>query len=167
MSIFISVIIATIIFGGRIFYLERKRRKGTEMYPVEAGHLDDVVEDFSKPILVNTFDLRRQMDKELTYFIVKNDCMTPKHICNNDFIGVRMFNNEFTIDHVQKGDILLIWIKDEKWIGHKIRIKGDFDGAQSYKTFYYKDGKTVRSSQNHRVDSIKGVVEEVIHSTIH
>lgn len=167
MSIFISAIIATIIFGIRIVYLERKRRENTNMYPVEAGHLDDVVEDFSKPIPVNTFDIRKQMDKELDYYIVKNDCMTPKHICNNDFIGVRMFDDKFTIDNVPKGDILLIWINDEKWTGHKIRIKGDFDGVQSFETSYYKEGKTIQSSQNHKIQSIRGVVEEVIHPPIH
>lgn len=164
MNTVILTILALIVFGIPMGYKEYKRRKKLYMYPVEAGGTKmKTTIDFSKEIMVNTPGVASQMNKELTYFVVQNQCMSPKHIYHNDVVGVRMFNGTFTIEQVKEGDVLLIWLDDQNFKGYKIRIKGNFDGTDAYETFYYEGNKIKKSHKNHKISTIKGVVEEVIH----
>lgn len=164
MNTIILTVMVLIVFGIPMVCKEYKRRKKLYMYPVEAGGTKGMATtDFNKKVEVNEPGMASLMNKELTYFVVQNQCMTPKHIYHNDIIGVKMFNKTFTVEQVKKGDVLLIWLDDRNFKGYKIRIKGDYDGAGAYETFYYEGEQIKKSHQNHRISTIKGVVEEVIH----
>ena len=164
MNTIILTVMALIVFGIPMVYKECKRRKKLYMYPIEAGGTKrGTTTDFCKKVMINIPGIANQMNKNLTYFVVQNQCMTPKHIYHNDIIGVKIFDETFTVEQVKEGDVLLIWLDDENFKGYKIRIKGKFDGTDAYETFYYEGQQIQQSHQNHRISTIKGVVEEVIH----
>lgn len=102
------------------------------------------------------------MDKKLQYFVVKNKCMKPKGISNGDIIGIRMFDDNFRLDALEEGKILLIYLDNENFKGFKIREKGtQAMFGTAYDTYYYKRGKKRKSSKPHAIETIKGVVTEV------
>ena len=153
-----SILLTILIFGSYLVYTFLRRDK--KMFPVEAGPVDGVERDFSKPISVCVGDLH--MDKSLTYFVVQNDCMIPRHIYPNDVIGVQMFNDQFTVRDVKENDILLIHLEDDDFKGHKIRVMKNIEG-EAFHTYYFKNGYPKDSKKLHAFNTILGVVRETNH----
>lgn len=160
MSTLISVLLATLIFGGRILYLFLRRRRTVELLPVEAGPTADADEDFNTPVSVRVGDM--QMNASLQYYIVRNECMKPLHINSGDVIGVQLFDDHFTINDVKQGDILLIYLNDDKFHGHKIRVM-DYAQGDSFHTYYFVGRQPQDSSEPHAFSTIRGVVREINH----
>ena len=154
----ISILLTILIFGGYTVYKFLQRNK--KLFPVEAGPVDGADRDFTKSVIVNVNDL--QMKKSLKYFVVRNDCMIPRHIYSGDVIGVQMFDNQFTIKDVKKDDILLIYLNDEDFKGRKIRVMKEIEG-NAFHTYYFRDGKPKDSKKLHAFDTILGVVRETNH----
>ena len=82
-----------------MLYLFCKRRKTVELMPVEAGPTANAKEDFSIPVPVHVGTM--PMNPALTYYVVKNDCMTPLHINHGDVVGVQLFDDNFTVNDVK------------------------------------------------------------------
>lgn len=160
MTTLIPVLLATLIFGGRILYLFFRRRRTMELMPVEAGPTADADEDFTTPVPIRVGDM--QMDASLQYFVVRNDCMKPLHISSGDIIGVQLFDGDFTITDVKQGDILLIHLDDNRFRGHKIRVM-DYVQGDSFHTYYFVGRKPQDSSEPHAFSTIRGVVREINH----
>ena len=160
MTTLIPILLATLIFGGRILYLFLRRRRTMELMPVEAGPTADADEDFNTPVPVRVGDM--QMDASLQYFVVRNDCMKPLHISSGDIIGVQLFDSDFTIADVKQGDILLIHLDDNRFRGHKIRV-ADYVQGDSFHTYYFVGRKPQDSSEPHAFSTIRGVVREINH----
>lgn len=156
----IIVLIAFLVFGGRMLCLFLGRRKTMSLLPVEAGPTDSAKEDFTTPVKIRIGDMRLQPEYE--YFLVRNECMVPRHISSGDVIGVQLFDENFTIADVKEGDILLIYLDDERFHGHKIRV---MSGVQrgAFSTYYYIGNRKKESSQPHEFGSIRGVVREINH----
>ena len=134
------------------------------MLPVEAGPIADAKdEDFMTPVTVRVGDL--QLNPSLKYFVVKNDCMTPRHINSGDIIGVQLLDKTFTLDDIEKGDILLIELHDEKFDGNKIRVMDYPDQEkEAFHTHYFtKEGEIQKSSKTHSFKDVRGVVREIYH----
>ena len=151
MTTLIPVLLATLIFGGRILYLFFRRRRTMELMPVEAGPTADADEDFNTPVPVR-----------VQYFVVRNDCMKPLHISSGDIIGVQLFDGDFTIADVKQGDILLIHLDDNRFRGHKIRV-ADYVQGDSFHTYYFVGRQPQDSSEPHAFSTIRGVVREINH----
>ena len=160
MATLVPILLATLIFGGRILYLFFRRRRTMELMPVEAGPTADADEDFNTPVPVRVGDM--QMDASLQYFVVRNDCMKPLHISSGDIIGVQLFDSDFTITDVKQGDILLIHLDDNRFRGHKIRV-ADYVQGDSFHTYYFVGRKPQDSSEPHAFSTIRGVVREINH----
>lgn len=161
MRTLLSILLATAIFGGRILYLYLKRRRREFLFPVEAGPTSETDEDFTQPVSVRIGEMKKTPG--LDYFLFKNECMRPIGICPGDIIGVQPFSDDFTIDDVEEGDVLLIELNDEKFRGRKIRVMDHADGS-AFSTYYYVgNNKRQVSSKLHSFDSIRGVVREVNH----
>lgn len=160
MTTLISITLATLIFGGRILYLFLRRRKTVELLPVEAGPTADAEEDFETPVPVRVGTM--PMDTSLQYFVVRNECMTPLHINSGDIIGVQLFDDEFTLSDVKQGDILLIYLNDKGFHGHKIRVM-DYPEGKFFQTYYFVGKRPQQSSSPHAFSSIRGVVREINH----
>lgn len=160
MTTLIPVLLATLIFGGRILYLFFRRRRTMELMPVEAGPTADADEDFTTPVPIRVGDM--QMDASLQYFVVRNDCMKPLHISSGDIIGVQLFDSDFTITDVKQGDILLIHLDDNRFRGHKIRVM-DYVQGDSFHTYYFVGRKPQDSSEPHAFSTVRGVVREINH----
>lgn len=160
MTTLISILFATLLFGGRILYLFIQRRKIVELMPVEAGPTADANEDFTTPVPVRVGTM--PMDPSLHYFVVRNECMTPLHISSGDIIGVQLFNDDFTLYDIKQGDILLIYLDDSKFHGHKIRVM-DFAEGNAFHTYYFIGKQPQESSEPHVFSSIRGVVREINH----
>lgn len=96
-----------------MLYLFLRRQKKVELMPVEAGPTSGTREDFMKPVLVQVGTM--PMDPSLQYFCVRNECMIPRHIYPGDVIGVQMLDDNFNVSDIKKGDILLIYIDDDKF----------------------------------------------------
>ena len=157
----ITFILATLIFGGRMLYLFLKKRKIMNLMLVEAGptvHAKKV--DFITPVPVRVGDM--QIDETLEYFLVKNNCMNPRKIYSDDVIGVQLFDDNFTVADVEQGDILLIYLDDNRFHGHKIRVM-DYPENNAFHTYYYVGGKIQKSSEPHAFSAIQGVVREINH----
>lgn len=160
MKSIIIILVAILIFGGRMLYLYLKRSRVVELMPVEAGPTANAKEDFTQPVPVQVGDL--DMDSELQYFIVRNECMKPLNINPNDIVGVQMFNDDFTIKDIENGDILLIYLSDDKFQGYKIRVLDHSYGDLCY-TYYFNGNNKQNSSKPHSLDKIKGIVKEINH----
>lgn len=161
MRTLLTILLATVIFGGRIIYLYLKRRRRDFLFPVEAGPISDTNEDFTKPVSVRIGEMKKTPG--LDYFLVKNECMRPIGICPGDIIGVQLFGEGFTIVDVKEGDVLLIELDDEKFRGRKIRVMDHIE-ENAFATYYYVGRKKRQaSSKLHSFDSIRGVVREVNH----
>lgn len=161
MKTLIYVLLATLVFGGRILYLYLQKRKKVKMLPVEAGPIADAKnEDFITPVTVRVGNL--QMDPKLVYFVVKNECMNYLNINSGDIIGVQMFDKSFTIKDVEQGDILLIELDDEGFQGHKIRVM-DYPEGEAFHTYYFKGNRKKESSHPHSFNNVRGVVKEIHH----
>lgn len=161
MTTLVTFIMVTLIFGGRLSYLFLKKRKTMNLMLVEAGPTSDAKEeDFNTPVQVRVGDM--QMDASLKYFLVKNNCMNPRHIYSNDIIGVQLFDDNFTVNDVEQGDILLIYLDDDRFHGHKIRVM-DYSENNAFHTYYYNGGNIQSSSKPHAFSSIRGVVREINH----
>lgn len=161
MKTLIYVLLASLVFGGRILYLYLRKSKKVKILPVEAGPIADAKdEDFVTPVAVRVGDL--QMDPSLEYFVVRNECMKPMNINSGDIIGVQMFDENFTLDKVTKGDILLIQLDDENFRGHKIRVM-DHPENEAFHTYYFLEENRKDSSYPHSFRSIRGVVKEINH----
>lgn len=161
MNTLAAIITATLIFGSRIFYLAWRKTRKVMLYPVEAGPITETQPqpDLNRPMPVCVGNLK--MNRALQYFVVKNDCMIPKKIFPDDIIGVRMFDKNFTVENVEDGKILLIYLNEKKI--YKIRIKGELAEGNAYNTYYYRSNEKTKSSRPHGIDSIKGVIVEVNH----
>lgn len=156
----ISMSFITLLFSGILVYLYVRKHKKVFLFPVEAGPVDGVERDFTKPLTVVVGDM--QMDPSLEYYVVQNDCMKPRHIYGDDIIGVQLFDDQFTIKDIKKDDILLIYIDDEDFHGHKIRaVKDIAEGV--FMTYYYKGEDKHDSKKPHSFDSVKGIVRETHH----
>lgn len=160
MTTLLTIILATLIFGGRILYLFLRRRETMYLMPVEAGPTADASEDFATPVRVGVGEM--SINESLQYFIVRNDCMKPLHICSGDIVGVQLFNENFTIDDVKQGDILLIYIDDARFHGHKIRVM-DYADDEAFHTYYFVGKKPHNSSEPHAFHTIRGIVREINH----
>ena len=160
MNALIPVLLATLIFGGRILYLFCKRRKTVELMPVEAGPTADAKEDFMMPVSVRVGTM--PMNPAFEYFVVRNDCMTPLHINHSDIVGVQLFDDNFTVNDVKQGDVLLIYLDDENFHGHKIRVM-DYAEGKAFHTYYFLGQHKEDSSKPHAFSTIRGVVREINH----
>lgn len=160
MTTIITILIATLLFGGRMLYLFLRRRRTVDLLPVEAGPTADADEDFTIPVPVRVGEMK--MDKSLQYFVVRNDCMKPLHISSNDVIGVQLFDDNFTIADLKQGDILLIFLNDNRFHGHKIRVMDHVDG-DAFHTYYFVGKQPHNSSEPHAFSAIRGIVKEINH----
>ena len=160
MTTLISILLATLIFGGRILYLFLQRRKTMQLMPVEAGPTSDAGEDFMTPVTVRVGTM--PMDASLQYFVVRNECMAPLHINSGDIIGVQLLDEDFTLADIQQGDILLIRLDDDSFHGHKIRVMDHTEG-QAFCTYYFVGQRPQPSSKPHAFNCIRGVVREINH----
>lgn len=161
MKTLIYVLLATLVFGGRILYLYLQKRKKVKILPVEAGPIADAKdEDFITPVIVRVGDL--QMDPSLEYFVVRNQCMRPMNINEGDIIGVQLLDETFTIDKIKKGDILLIKLDDDNFRGHKIRVM-DYPENDAFHTYYFIEENRKNSHYPHKFNNIRGVVKEIHH----
>lgn len=147
-------------YGGFLVFLYIKKHKTMDLFPVEAGPVDGVERDFTKPLTVVVGDM--QMNPLLHYYVVQNDCMVPRHIYGNDIIGVQFFDDQFTIKDVKKDDILLIYIEDEDFHGHKIRAVNDIT-EDAFLTYYYTGEEKHDSKKPHSFASARGIVRETNH----
>lgn len=161
MRTLLSVAIATLIFGGHILYLFLRRRRKELLYPVEAGPTADPTEDFTQKVSVRVGEMRKT--KGFSYYVVRNDCMKPIGIESGDIVGVQPFDENFKLKDVEEGDVLLIYLDDEKFHGHKIRVMDHVEG-NAFVTYYYVGNKKRQLSSNpHSFNTICGVVREVNH----
>lgn len=156
----ISMPLIIMLYGGILVYLYVKKHKKIDLLPVEAGPVDSVERDFTKPLTVVVGDL--QTNPALQYYVVQNDCMIPRHIYGNDIIGVQLFDDQFTIKDIKKDDILLIYIDDEDFHGHKIRAVKDIT-EDAFLTYYYRGEEKHDSKKPHSFSSVKGIVRETYH----
>lgn len=164
MNSIILVIAATVLFGTRIAYLYYVRNKSVNLFPVEAGPLEDVKEDFSKKEKVCLGKVADELNPQLEHFVVRNECMTPRGIMSGDVIGVRLFDGSFTLADTNEDDVLLIYLDDERFKGHKIRIRGEMNNvSKECNTYYFAGRRKVLSRHPHTFNKIKGVVEDVYH----
>lgn len=150
----------TLLFGGILVYLYLVKHKKVLLFPAEAGPVDGVERDFTKQLPVVVGDM--QMDPSLQYYVVQNDCMAPRHIYGDDIIGVQFFDEQFTIKDIEKDDILLIYIDDSDFHGHKIRAVKDIT-EDAFLTYYYRGEEKHDSKKPHSFASVKGIVRETHH----
>lgn len=160
MTTLISLMLATLLFGGHMLYTFLQRKKTVEVLPVEAGPTANASEDFPTPVRIRVGKM--PMDASLKYFVVRNECMIPRHIYSGDLIGVQLLNDNFTISQIKKDDILLIRLDDERFRGHKIRVM-DHVGDDVFHTYYFVGKRQQASSEPHAFSTILGVVREVNH----
>lgn len=160
MTTFVIILLATLIFGGQMLVIYHKKRKKVDMLLVEAGPTTNAKEDFTKkvPVIVGNM----QMNPSYQYFKVVNDCMKMRHISSGDVIGVQPLNENYTINDINQGDILLIYLNDERFSGHKIRVMKDIVG-DAFNTYYFVGDTKQQSSEPHPFSTIRGVVKEVYH----
>lgn len=164
MSSLLAIIIASIVFGLRIAYKWKENRTSVNMLPVEAGPLEVANRDFTGMECVRMGAAAKALNPDLMHFVVHNDCMMSRGIMPGDVVEVHPFSESFTIADTTPDDILLIHIDDERFQGHKIRVRGERDDAnQVCHTYYYKGSTKVMSAHPHTMDKIKGVVENVFH----
>lgn len=171
MDSIILILVSTLIFVPYIIWLRyyrinHKSKTIKLLNQVEAGPTTNILNMFRRKTdltkMVKTDMEGIIMDKKLQYFVVKNKCMKPKGISNGDIIGIRMFDDNFRLDALEEGKILLIYLDNENFKGFKIREKGtQAMFGTAYDTYYYKRGKKRKSSKPHAIETIKGVVTEV------
>lgn len=164
MSTIILILTATLIFGSHIIYLWHKRHVCVEMLPVEAGPVEGTCNDFTVMESVRMGVAAKELNPELQHFVVHNECMVSRGIMPGDVIGVRMFSEDFTLSKTTPDDVMLIYLNDARFRGHKIRVRGEQDEAnQVCHTYYYQGNRKVMSAHPHAERTIKGVVEDVYH----
>ncbi len=178
MNSLILIVLSLIILCPYLLYqnrghLEKKKRKQSHIVPLrraEAGPtkrnilLYKLFRRQTNLMALKKVDMANiQRDPDLQYFLVINDCMVPHKIYDGDIIGVRMFENIADIrNNDNTGRLLIIFLDNPNFIGYKIREQGNFiESENSYETFYYINNKKIKSSKNHSISSIKGVVVEV------
>lgn len=169
MDSIVLIIVASLFFAPYIIYqyLYKKRgtnTRGVELLQAEAGPTPKKwfcnKVDLMNPVNVDISGIQR--DPSLQYYRVKNNCMSVWGIYDGDVIGVRPFDDTFTVNDTKEGSILLIFLDDQYFRGYKIREKGMLENnGMAYSTYHYKGGKQHKSSKPHSIDSIKGVVVEV------
>jgi TusA-related sulfurtransferase len=97
-------------------------------------------------------------------FVVKGTCMEAKKIYEGDIIIAELFNDGLSdnqkLEKINTGDILLIYLDDNKFKGHKIRVCSEKTEGKSFlKTHYFNKDKTVHpSSREHNIEEIIGVI---------
>ena len=171
MDSIVLIIVASILFLPYIIYQYKKGNTdkcGVKLLQVEAGPTPKSLfirkVNLMTPVSVDMDDIHR--DPSLQYYVVKNQCMNIKGISDGDIVGVRPFDDTFTVNDTPTGSILLIFLDDKRFKGYKIREKGMLENdGMAYSTYHYKGGKQHKSSKPHSVDSIKGVVVEVYGKT--
>lgn len=130
MDSLILIVVSTLIFMPYMIYQychkgNRENNNYVQLHQAEAGTTKSIFKrknDLMQLKYVNVEGIN--MDKNLTYFIVKNQCMKLKGIADGDIIGVKMFDGNFSLSST-KGEILLIYLDDEYFKGFKIREQGD------------------------------------------
>lgn len=112
----------------------------------------------SDKMTVNGVALNR---KEYMPLVVKGDCMEHyKDLHQGDVVAARLFDDKFTKKNIQPGDVLLIWLNDDRYKGYKLRVFGDYTAdANRLSTYYFKGDERQNSSHPHHIESIKGVVK--------
>lgn len=162
MKSFIIIITAVIIFGIQMYVMYKKRNKIVSMLPVEAGPTKGVG-DFMTPEQVSVGAI--DMNPELEYFTVRNRCMEERGIYSGDVIGVKMFDQDYNLNDTDENSVLLIYLEDKGFHGHKIRVRGHLtESNDAYATYYYmEDGSPHFSQTPHAFQNILGEVIEVNH----
>ena len=90
--------------------------------------------------------------------LVKGICMTKRGVNNGDIIVAEKIEQEQIVNNrqcLQPTDIVWLHIDDTQM--DKIRIFERWEGDQMV-TFYYENGQERRSSTNHNISQIKGIV---------
>ena len=163
MKSFIIIITAAILFGIQMYISYRRRKKTIEMLPAEAGPTKGAEGDFMTPeqVSIGTID----MNPKLKYFLVRNKCMKKRGIYPGDIIGVKMFDKDYTLSDTDENSVLLIYLEDKNFHGHKIRVRGKVtESGDAYATYYYtEDGNPSFSHKPHAFRNILGEVIEVNH----
>lgn len=160
MEALIIVLLTTLVYGVQMYVIFLKKRRIVEILPVEAGPTANTNHDFMKKVPIRMENI--EMNPSYEYFKVVNDCMKKRNISSGDIIGVQPLNEHYTIKDIKSGDILLIYLDDNRFHGHKIRVmKNVVDNA--FNTCYYKDNVEQQSSEPHMFKTIRGVVKEVYH----
>lgn len=94
-------------------------------------------------------------------FIVRGNCMNPKHIKDGDIVTVKVFNkkNSSTIeDRLSPEDIVLIYLNDQNFRGYKLRIVKNV--CENEAMTYYFVGDTQKDSSNPH--AFKDIIGKVI-----
>lgn len=90
--------------------------------------------------------------------LVKGICMTKRGVNNGDIIVAEKIEQEQIANNrqrLQPNDIVWLHIDDTQM--DKIRVFKKWEGDKMV-TFYYENGQERRSSSNHSINQIKGVV---------
>jgi len=170
MTSIILITISTIFFLPYVIIQHRKKHRSNKniniqrLHQVEAGATKRFMHrklDLTPMVDVDIANI--QLSSGLQYFLVRNQCMKVKGISDGDIIGVKMFDDKFTMTANQRaGQILLIYLDDSNFKGYKIREQGELvNGGVAFDTYHYKNGKKNKSTKPHAITSIKGIVVEV------
>ena len=101
-------------------------------------------------------------------FIIKGNCMKARNIFEGDIILAELFDkndeklpNAVKREKIKENDILLIYLNDEKFRGHKIRVfSGYKNESDELNTFYYHSDGTIRNSKKQlKLEDVKGIVK--------
>jgi len=97
-------------------------------------------------------------------FAVVGECMRGRKIEEGNIVLVERFDNKKDKkDLIKPQDILVIYLNDKKYKGYKIREFKGFDEDGTLITFWYEEDNTKhRSSVNHQINQVAGVVKHVI-----
>lgn len=159
----IIIITAAILFGIQMYVIQRRRNKTVSMLPAEAGPTQGARGDFMTPEQVFVGSI--YMNPNLKYFKVRNKCMEKKGIYPGDIIGVKIFDKDYTLADTDENSVLLIYLEDKNFHGHKIRVRGNLsERGDAYATYYFMDDGTPSFSHKpHAFCNILGEVIEVNH----
>ena len=160
MEALIIVLLTTLVYGVQMYVMFLKKRRIVNILPVEAGSTANTNHNFMKKVPIRVENM--QMNPSYEYFKVVNDCMKMRKISSGDIIGVQPLNEHYTIKDIKSGDILLIYLDDNRFHGHKIRVMKNVEG-DAFNTYYFKDNVEHKSSEPHAFSTIRGVVKEVYH----
>ncbi|KWW28058.1 MAG: hypothetical protein AUK63_2060 [bacterium P3] len=162
MNSVIIIITALVLFGVQAYFTNKRHQRTVCLLPVEAGPTKASKKNFMVPEQVRVGSM--DMDAQLDYFVVQNHCMEKRGIYPGDVIGVQKLNEEFTLNDTDENSVMLIFLNDGDFHGHKIRVRGHEEDDGTFSTYYFmENGSKHFSTNRHKAADIRGVVVEVNH----
>ena len=158
----INLLLLTIFVYAICFFVNDKIKDRKEIILAEAGDKTNITNETSKVTFRDVgFSLHGYIP-----FKVHNNCMNHIGVNANDILLARKLQN-LSKNNLAKlikfGDVLLLKINDNGVIKHKIRMVDKITANNEIVTFYFDKKDDIvfkhKSSENHRIEHVLGIVE--------